>query len=356
MDLRAAASSLVSRLRAGWRLRVLSRLRAVWQERIAPRLRASTIGSVAWDLIRQCRTDRVTGLAAEVAFWSVLSLFPALLAFTAALGSLEAVAGHDVASRTEEEVVGFLQRILTDDADRTVADVEGLFTRDNAGLLTISVVAALWTASRGFTAVIRALDIAYDLRETRSYLETRALGMAMAVGSVLVGSLMTSTTVVGPLLGTGEGLAERYDLGDTFAFLWDWVRWPLLFVSMVAWTTTVLHLAPNHRTRWRWDLPGAVLTTVSWALSSFGLRYYLQLSGGGNQVFSVLGGSLIALIWLYLLALGLLVGGELNACLMQRAARADGAPPTGSRERGDAGRGSSEPRSVEPPQGGPVVG
>lgn len=277
------------------------------------------------------REDRVTGLAAEVAFWSLLSLFPMLLATTAVLGSLEAIAGSDVADNAETEVLEWMQRILTDEADQTIQDVEGLFATSSPGLFTVSLVAAIWAASRGFAAVIRALDIAYDLEETRSYMRTRVVAVAMALGSVLVGGVMLAMLVVGPLLGTGQEIASRYDLGNLFTVLWGWVRWPAVFLAMVAWAATILHIAPNHKTPWRWDLPGAILTTFAWAFFSFGLRYYLAFSGGTNQVLSLLGGSLITVIWLFLLAIGLLLGGELNAVLIHLGIAPD--PETRDEER-----------------------
>lgn len=263
-------------------------------------------------MVHAWKVDRVMGLAAEVAFWSVLSLFPALLAMAATLGWLDTIVGTSVADDAETALLDAFNGILTDDADEIINDLEHLFTKASPRAAVIGVFGALWTASRGFAAIIRALDVAYNLEEKRSFLVTRALAVGMAVGSVLIGGLMLTVIVVGPLLGSGQELA-----GGTFGAVWDSARWPVAFAAMVTWATTVLHIAPNHTTPWRWDLPGAVLTTVLWGTFSFGLRYYLQFSGETNQVLGILGGSLIALIWLFLLSIGLLLGGELNAALVQ---------------------------------------
>lgn len=268
-------------------------------------------------LFHEWHADRVAGLAAEVAFWGVLSVFPALLATAATLGILENFVGRDLADRAEERVVEYLRDILTQEASDTISAVENLFTSANPGLLTFSVLTAIWAVSRGFAAIIRALDVAYDLEEGRSFATTRLLAMGLALGSVLVGAAILGMVVVGPLFGTGHEVADAIGLGDVFATFWTWARWPVVLLVMVAWATTILHTAPNHRTPWRWDLPGAVLATVGWTLVSFGLRYYLAFSGDTNQVFGILGGSLIVLIWLYLLAVGLILGGELNAVLVQ---------------------------------------
>lgn len=286
----------------------------------ALRRRWNTSGSKTVQVLRalfhEWHDDRVAGLAAEVAFWGVLSVFPTLLATAAALGVLENFVGRDLADRAEEQVVEYLRDILTQEASETITAVEDLFTSANPGLLTLSIVAAIWAASRGFAAIIRALDVAYDLEEGRSFATTRLLAIGLALGSVVVGAVILGMVVVGPLFGTGHEVADAIGLGDAFATFWTWARWPVLLVVMVAWATTILHAAPNHRTPWRWDLPGAVLATLSWTLISFGLRYYLGFSGDTNQVFGILGGSLIVLIWLYLLAVGLILGGELNAVLV----------------------------------------
>lgn len=270
------------------------------------------------DLVHEWRDDRVSGLAAEIAFFALLSMFPALLAMAAALGSLEAIAGANVADRAEEEVVDFLNEVLTEEASGTIDAVEGLFEGTEPGVVTIGVVFAVWGASRAFAALIAALDVVYDLEEGRGYVARRALGLALALGTVLITAVMLAMLVVGPLLGRGEDVADAIGLGAAFATFWDWVRWPLAAAAMIAWAATVFHVAPNHHTPWRADLPGAAFAAGSWALISVGLRVYLDAAAGTNQVLGTLGGTLIVLLWLYLLSVGLLVGAELNALLLVR--------------------------------------
>jgi membrane protein len=183
---------------------------------------------------------------------------------------------------------------------------------------TIGTMVAAWAASRGFVAVVRGLDLAYDIDERRSYVRLRVVALALAVGTVSVVALMLGMLVVGPLLGTGQEVADQVGLGAAFATFWDLARWPVALAVVVAWSATVFHVGPNHRTPWRWDLPGAALTTVAWVALSLAFRLYLAAASGANQVLGALGGVLIVLLWLYLLAVGLLVGGELNGLLAQR--------------------------------------
>ena len=278
----------------------------------------STSFDVARDLIGEWRADRLTGLAAEIAFFGLISLFPALIAMTAALGSLEAIFGNDVAARVEESILDFLGSVLTDQASSTVDAVRELFDSRSAGLVTLGLVFALWSASRGFVAVVNALDVAYDIEDRRGYFRLRALGVGLAAGSVLVGAVILSMLIIGPLFGTGMEVADHLGFGGFFATFWNWIRWPIALAVMLGWAAAILHVAPHHTIPWRWDLPGAVMATVCWALFSVGFRVYLAVAPATNQVLGTLGGALIVLLWLYLLALGLLLGGELNAVLAAR--------------------------------------
>ena len=98
-----------------------------------------------------------------------------------------------------------------------------------------------------------------------------------------------------------------------------WFRWPVVFVVVVCWAASLYHLAPRRRTPWRTDLPGAVVGTVWWLAVSLGFRVYLDAASSGmNAVVGLLGGALSLLIWLYLLAMGLLVGAEINRVLSDR--------------------------------------
>jgi membrane protein len=282
------------------------------------------------ELAHEWRSDRVTGVAAEIAFFGMLSLFPALLALASVLGVLGNVAGQDVADRTEARIVGALDDVLTDQANGTVTAVADLFDKPSPGLLTLGLVLALWAASRGFAALVRGLDIVYDLPEHRPWARLRLVSIGLAVGSVVIGALLLAMLVVGPLLGTGRSVADDVGLGATFATVWDWARWPVVMALALAWATTVFHVAPNHHTRWRDDLPGALVAAVAWILVSMAFHTYLVLAGDANQVFGVLGGVLIALMWFYLLAVGLLLGGEVNAMIEARRGGRSGGGDTGA--------------------------
>ena len=270
------------------------------------------------DLRNEWSRARVGGLSAEIAFFGLLGLFPAVIVFAAALGSLDVVIGAGAAADTEEWL---LDRVVeTFGSDNTLrATIEELFDRSNAGLITAGIVITVYASSRGFTAVVGALDVTYGREDRRNWISTRVMGFVLTLFTLVVAALVAAMVVVGPLLGGGEEIAERLGAGSAFTTAWVWFRWPVVFVVVVCWAASLYHLAPRRRTPWRTDLPGAVVGTVWWLAVSLGFRVYLDAASSGmNAVVGLLGGALSLLIWLYLLAMGLLVGAEINRVLSDR--------------------------------------
>jgi membrane protein len=261
------------------------------------------------------QADRINGVAAEVAFFGILSIFPGLLMAAAALGVLEVFVGSRVASLTEENVIQFLNFVLTDNASAAVDAVRDLFEAERGGILTLASLGALLAVMRGFGAVIRALNVAYDCRDSRGWLQRRVTALSLSLGTVILGAIVMVVFVSGPLLG------HEQVLGGASAGLieiWMVARWPIALLVLVGWATTVYHFAPSHRSPWSWDLPGAVVAAALWLVMTGGLSLYLRVAARTNPVLGALGGGLILLIWLYLLSLALLVGGEVNAELSSR--------------------------------------
>jgi membrane protein len=217
-------------------------------------------------------------------------------------------------------VLEALDRVLTRSASGLSGAVRELFAHPSGRVALIASVTALVGLSRAWSVVIRALDLAHGVQERRPWLRQRLLGLALALSSVLLLVVGLAVIVVGPLFGAGEALAERLQLGGPFTFVWTWLRWPVVSVLLVVWAAAVYHLAPGRRLPWAAALPGALAAAVLWLAASLGFSLYLQLAAGANRVLSTLGGALIGVLWLYLLALILLVGGELNGVL-QRSRR-----------------------------------
>jgi membrane protein len=272
-------------------------------------------------LAHEIGKDRVPGLAAEVAFFTVLSLFPGLLIAAGMISYLDLLVGADVAERTEGRVTDSLELILADRASPVVASVREVFEGNYGGLLTFASIGGLVTLSGAWSVVIDALNLAYDTEERRTWLRRRLLGLGLGAATILVVVLSLVVVVVGPLLGRGEDVADLVGLGPVFVWTWNVLRLPLLFVVVTAWLMFVFHHAPTRRTPWRGSLPGAVTTSLLWLLATLGFHLYLRVVGDRNPVLSAFGGGVVVLTWVYLLSIALLLGGELNAILHDRRHR-----------------------------------
>lgn len=259
--------------------------------------------------------DRVGGLSAEIAFFALLGFFPTVITLAAALGSADAILGENVAGDVETWLVDQMVNVFGGD-NSLEETVRELFRGGNSGAFTVGALIALYAASRGFTAVVRALDVAYDHDHLRGWLSTRLVGLGLTLITVLVAALVLLLIVVGPLLGEGNEIADDLGVSSWFATLWDWVRWPLVFLVLVVWAATVYHVAPNHSSPWRTELPGAAVAAVWWSVVSLGFSTYLSLaSSGANAIFGLLGGAISLLFWLYLMSMGLLLGAEINSII-----------------------------------------
>ena len=248
--------------------------------------RLQKLGRVSLGLAEEFRRHwlrvRLPGLSAEIAFYALLGLFPAVIVFAGALGSLDAIIGAGAAA----DIEGWLLERVTETfrADttlqRTVAD---LFDRSNAGVITLGAVLTLYASSRGFIAVVRALDVTYGHEHRRRWLSTRVAGFTITIVTVVVAALVAVMVVVGPLLGSGEEVAERVGRGSGFATAWVWFRWPVVFVVVVVWAACVYHFAPHRQSSLRSELPGAIVATVWWLAVSTGFRVYLGLASGRHE-------------------------------------------------------------------------
>lgn len=273
-------------------------------------------------LYRSWHDDRVSGLAAEIGFFALLSLFPLLLVSSAILGVLGSILGSDLAASVEGQVTEWSAQLFG--AEGGVTDAVGsLFSASSTSALTFGIVATLYTASRGFAAVVRALDVAYGHDTTRGWVGTQVIGILLAIGTIVVGSITLAGLVIGPLLGredfVGDGIA-----GDILTFLWIWLRYPAAIVILVSWAATIFHVAPNRRAQWRDEIPGAAFTAAFALIATLLFSVYLRtLSSSSNAIFGVIGTAITLQLWLFLLAIGLVLGAEVNAAFALRRGPAE---------------------------------
>ena len=271
------------------------------------------------DVWRKSDRDRILGLAAENAFMGVLTVFPTLLVFAAVLGQLSALIGASDTEDVKQAISDFLTRVLTTSASGVDQTVQDLFATSGK-TLTFALVIALASVAQAFASVINTISVAYDLHDHRGWWHRRFLGLLIGVGTLLAGSLLLTAFVVGPLFGHSSEIVAQIGLSRDYSFVWAWIRYPVGFVALVAWTTTLFHLCPDRPSRGRAGWPGGLLTALLWITASLGFSSYLALVVPRSPVLGALGGGIILMTWFYLLFLALLGGAELNATLLARQA------------------------------------
>ena len=266
-----------------------------------------------------------------MSWWAILSLAPAVLAFAALL----AWAGKLLGSETEQDVREEITKFLNEHAgslggDMAEALIDILDTPSGA-IALIGFVVAVWSMSKGFAALFRGLAVIGGHPGTRTNMKGRLLGIAFGLATVLVVLVMLLSSVVGPLLGFEKLLPND---GGIVVTIWAWVRIPVLGATVVAWLAVLLSKGPGGGLRWREALPGAAFAAIGWIVLTLGFQLYVVLSGGGNPIYGVLGGILVALSWLYLLIVALVLGGLLNQVLVEHP-RAGAARGLGHRHGAD---------------------
>ncbi|MFT7601563.1 MAG: membrane protein [Acidimicrobiales bacterium] len=274
----------------------------------SPPLRPASLARWLWqlakDVMQEYGDDGIGDVAASITFWTILSVPAAVLALVSALSSLEAVVGESVANDVEAEVQQFVVDTFADSEvlNETVAE---LFNSSSAGIATVATLAAVFTLSRAFAGLIRALDIAYEVDDNRPWWLVRIVAVGLGTGTILV--VATGATLLAALPSLPFDRAFRL------------LAAPVVLVTLIMWAAAMFHIGPNHRTPWRYDLPGAVVTTIGWVVASQGFAFYVRATGQGNQVQTSVGAILLALSLMYVLSIVLLIGAELNDVLARRA-------------------------------------
>lgn len=249
--------------------------------------------------------DDCPGLAAQLAFYFFLAVFPALLFLVSLLAYVPLGA-------TFSEAVTRLEAILPAEIVSLIrAQIEQVAAGSHGGLLTIGIAGAIWSSSSAVTAIISALNRAYDLEEFRPWWKRRLLAVLLTVAFAVFVVLAFAFVVGGASLA--EWLAAQIGAGETFAAVWAVAQWPLAFALVVISIDLVYYFGPNTRMDWAWLTPGSLLATTLWLAASAGFKVYVQNVGSYAAMHGAIGTVIVLMLWLYLTGFALLVGAELNA-------------------------------------------
>lgn len=294
-----------------------------------------------------CLRYRITGLAAEAAFWVLLSLPALALGTVGVLGYLHGQIGAARAAHLEQVLTNAAATVLSQRAVRqTVAPaLHAMLTSGHADVVSVSFLIALWSGSRALNVAIDTITVASGQSGLRGIVRTRLLAFGLYLPALLLGA----ATV--PLLLAGTELLS--EIAPSAAAVLGPLAWPLMAAAGVAFFTTLYHLALPHRRRWLEDLPGAIVALAMWAVGSTLLRLYLHsggtagiAGGGGAAGFGRIAATAAILLWLYITALAVLIGAVYNAV---RAAPRDSSGASAQvATRGHPSGESAGQKAVEP--------
>lgn len=261
-------------------------------------------------IFKSVQTDHLFDRAAELGFYFLFALFPALLSASSLLG---------LAARSADQIydrlLHYLALVIPSSALGTVLETFNETTAAaTPGKLTIGLVVAIWSASVGISAVQDTLNDVYKIQETRSYIKARvyAIGLTVLLSGIvtLILACLLGGDYVARIAGQNVGQTMLRGILATFA---RGIGWTLAVVLLALAFATIYYWAPDTKQRhWRWFSPGALFGIFGWLVASLGLRTYLYFFNTYSLTYGSLGAVIILLTWFYITGLMLLVGAEVN--------------------------------------------
>jgi membrane protein len=264
--------------------------------------------------------DELPDRAAALTYYSVLSIFPAMLVLVSLLGVVGESATREILGNVQKLAPGSARDILS-------SAVEELGRSSTTGgiLVVVGLAAAVWSASGYVAAFIRSSNTVYDLPEGRPVWKLTPLRLGLTVAlMVLLAASALIVVFTGPLASRA---GETIGLGYAAITAWSIAKWPVLLVLVVLMVALLYWAAPNVRGRgFRWVTPGSFLAVIIWLLASAGFALYVANFGSYNKTYGALGGVIVFLVWLWLTNLAILLGLEFDAELARERAIAGGHP------------------------------
>jgi membrane protein len=271
----------------------------------------SGIKDAVWRTTEDIFQKHTFQMAAALAYYFVLAIFPALIL-------LSAVIAYVPVQNLFNQVLALLGSFVPPDSMQAVQTVLANVVTPNRGtLLSFGILGILWTASGGFASAIEALNIAYEVEEGRPFWVTRplAVGLTFMVGLLLLIAL--AVMIMGPHFG--QRLADHLRLSWLFVTAWPYIHWAISFGFTVLAVEVVYFVAPNVKQRFWSTLPGAVLSVISWVGLSYALGVYFRSFAHFNKTYGTIGAFIALMVWLYWNGFVMLVGAQLNCQLAKES-------------------------------------
>ena len=264
------------------------------------RLVVTTVGS--------CLRYRVTGLAAEAAFFAVLSVPPLIFAMAGAIGFVSDRFSAAQVNDVRDAVIELSERALTENAVNRIITptIDDVLQGGRLDVISLGFVLALWSGSRALHVFVDTITIMHGLGGSRGIIKARALSFALYLLAIVTGVFSVPLVVAGPSL-VEDWLPERADFLMSF-------YWPAVIVICICFLATLYHVSVPVKTNWSFNLPGATFSLACWVIGSYLLRWFLTVTAADSRsIYGPLAAPIAVLLWLYLVSIAVLIGAAVNA-------------------------------------------
>lgn len=258
-------------------------------------------------IIKKLEVDDISGLAAQLAYFFLLSMFPLFIFLFTLVAYLP---------YSQEEILRTLQIFAPAESMSLIEENVNDVMQGNVKLLSFSVLGTIWTASHGLNAIIKAFNRAYNVTETRSYFIARGMSIMLTFAMIFVFLVALFLPVFGKQIGMF--LFYEFGISEQFIKVWNTSRWVIsssvLFIVFIM----LYWIAPNKKITCVSVLPGAVFATIGWVAVSFLFSFYVDKISNYTTTYGSLGGIIVLMVWFYLSGLIIIMGGEVNAAVGEK--------------------------------------
>lgn len=260
----------------------------------------SSLVKLLWHRIEE---DDLPGLSAQLAYFFLLSLFPLLIVLFTVLPYIPI---------ENQDILGMIRGFAPAEAMNLIEkNINEMMSHRNGGLLSFGIIGTIWSASAGINAIVIALNKAYDVKESRSYIVSQGMAILLTFGMIFVFILALILPVFGREIGIF--LFSQFGFKKEFIQVWDTLSWLVSAIILFLIFTGLYWVAPNIKLRCRSAFPGAAFATIGWIISSLGLSFYVANFNSFSFMYGSIGAIIVLMTWLYISAFIIILGGEINA-------------------------------------------
>lgn len=260
--------------------------------------------SINWvlDLYRRIIRHDSLGYSAQLAYFFLLSLFPLLITMFSLLPYLPL---------KTEDIMYFISDFAPGETITFIdSTLDTLLEKHNGGILSFGIIATLWAASNGMNAIIRAMNLAYEIDDDRPFFIVRGLSVLLTIVMIAVFIIALLLPVFGKHIGIY--ISSKFGYTDQFIDTWNTIRFILSSVILFIVFSAVYFLTPNRKMKCATVVPGAVFSTIGWILASMGFSFYVNNFGNYTFMYGSLGVIIVLMMWFYITGAVLIIGGEIN--------------------------------------------